>query len=490
MGKAIKSMSIWAAAAVAAFGAFLAPASTIATAEEDTPGVSGVMADLQQDATFNAEDYPEKTLEELRAAQEEYLQLIKIGESVNGGLYLYVYQPSDSTTEMTATMVNMSLTTGEIGARIYPLQLVSTEGVFDKYLVEGLQVLDFEVRNYNITSLYRPWMKGVDSGTGNDNTDSSMAIPVGQTWYARNTDDGAIEYAYTYDDVVTITSEWHGEIDYEDGMTGVLEYANTTSHFIAFTTDYKIEELLSAEITYNLRWVDSEFCMGCLTYKTNEVKDYGRQYVKIYASDMDTNNPHGWVQSPKYVWKQINTIDGFLSAEEDNLSTSAKNELGRIKEEAGDNGAFVLRFLSTEYISSTSFHLEWWDSVLNHMVLRSKSYEVSDVMIIRLTFKMQGVPYTLGVVDTATSSDGVVDGGNTGATGTDTAETLIGKVTQLIRAVGLIIGAVALGFIIYFLVLAISKLVAFIKSHPINFGGGGSGGGSGGGNNKDGGNAG
>ena len=60
---------------------------TLVYANEQIP-YTNVMEDLEKDNSFKLEDYP--------AVEDDYsLQVIQIAESVNGELFVYVYQPSD-----------------------------------------------------------------------------------------------------------------------------------------------------------------------------------------------------------------------------------------------------------------------------------------------------------------------------------------------------------------------------------------------------------
>ena len=105
--------------------------------------------DLTKDESFNVEDYP-------AIANDYSLQVIQIAESVNGELFVYVYQPSDATKDLTATTIRMSQSIGENAKwRDYDLTLLSTEGVLDKYRVEGITILSDVVRYYDIAAIHR-----------------------------------------------------------------------------------------------------------------------------------------------------------------------------------------------------------------------------------------------------------------------------------------------------------------------------------------------
>lgn len=404
MKKIFKKLAVLAAAIVAAFGAFSAPVT--AFAEETATETTSVMEDLQSDATFSKDAYPGKTVDELKGAGEELLQVIRIGESVDAELYVYVYQPSDETKEIEAAKILIGQTASESSARVYPLTLVSSEGVFDKYRVDGLEVLSsFDVRHYTITSLYRPFDKALDEETGNDNVESQIAVRVAQTWYARGADEGKIEYAHTEDEVITITDEWHGSIFYSDGWKWI--FPNTTSHFIAFTSDHLIEKLKSAEIYFQYQFVEQKLCLRCLKgeQKRGSLKN---EHIVITEEDIGSNEADGWF-SHKYEWNRIEPITDFIANEED-LSDAAKAEMQEIYDNSAGNGAWVLRFFETEGSLS---NFDWWHWCGLHYAPEGSTiekYEVSDVAILKLTFETAGVPYTMGVVDSMTTSDNVPDG--------------------------------------------------------------------------------
>ena len=408
MKKLLKKLASIAAAIVAAFGV-VAPVVASASAQESA--TSSVMEDLKLDATFNPEEYPEKTIEELKESGEEVLQVIRIAESVNDELYVYVYQPSDSTKEIEASMILLGQTTNESAARVYDLTLTSTDGVFDKYRVDGLEVLPLEVRNYTITSIYRPFDASLDKETGNDNKDDYMAVPVAQTWYARNTADGGREYAHTTDEVVTVTDEWHGSIRYSDGFK-LLNEPYTDSHFIAFTTDRLIENLLKVEITYMQQQYDYGYY-----YTTGKVVPFNvgtpyRSEVTLKAGQKGQNAADGWEGTGhKYEWERIETIPDFI-ANESSLTSEAKQNLLEVYENSAGNGAWVVRFLETRYTESNI-----WGSINTSggvgAAVVGRQYQttrVSNVALIKMTFRTAGVTYTMGVVDSMTSSDNIPDG--------------------------------------------------------------------------------
>ena len=65
-----------------------------------TISYTDVLEDLQKDESFKVEDYPAK-------ADDYSLQIIQIAESVNGELFIYVYQPCHDTKDLVATYISM-----------------------------------------------------------------------------------------------------------------------------------------------------------------------------------------------------------------------------------------------------------------------------------------------------------------------------------------------------------------------------------------------
>ena len=111
--------------------AFLLSAATVFSGWVSLPafanvyGNTNVIKDLQRDATFNAEDYPDK-------ADDYSIKVLQVAESDKNELYLYTYQPCQKTTYLIATDVNMSLSATADGTKLYELIIVKTNGVFAK----------------------------------------------------------------------------------------------------------------------------------------------------------------------------------------------------------------------------------------------------------------------------------------------------------------------------------------------------------------------
>ncbi|HRF36259.1 MAG TPA: hypothetical protein PLZ09_03075, partial [Clostridia bacterium] len=206
------------------------------SAYAETPNSTNVLSDLQKDPNFKVEDYRDKS-------DDHSIQVIQIAESTAKELLIYTYQPCQRTLRLTATCVNMSLSEKVAGTNIYNLELISEEGVFGKYKVKDLKVSDEAYRYYNITSIYRAWINGVDTPSGNDNTINEIAFGVGKCFKA-STIDGKVTYTHEFFETIEIINPYVDFLRYSSGFwlaTGACD-----SHYIAFDTDKQIDFLIEA----------------------------------------------------------------------------------------------------------------------------------------------------------------------------------------------------------------------------------------------------
>ena len=364
--------------------------------------------DLQKDESFDAKDYPEKP-------KDYSLQVIQIAESVDGELFVYTYQPSQNTTKLTATEINMSLSesfdmsiipdTDDDGnqssgggsvkpipkngatTKLYELTLINTSGVFCKYKVNDFTVSGNLVRYYNISSIYRPYMKGIDGNSGgitivsDNNTVNAVAYTVGKCWKA-STVEGNVKYEVKELQTVKVTDKEVGFIRYTNGFK--LLNKSCDSHYIAFSTDKQIDYLLEADVSFVYR--------SCLiTYSFGSVSDrkYGEPIMKqvtVTCDDLVNGNTGGWF-SKEYNFERIESAKDFISTED--LDPAAKSKI--------ENKTWVLRFFETEYEKATTPIT---------LVSRERYYEVSEGTILRLKYITEGVTYNLGVVDNKQTGSG------------------------------------------------------------------------------------
>ena len=340
-------------------GAFGAPASV----------ASNVLEDLQRDDSFNLDDYP--------AVDNDYsLKVIQIAESLDGELFIYVYQPAANFKSLKAIQINMSLDApvviGPVQNKLYNLTLLNSSGVFQKYRVDGVTVSSESVRYYNITSIYRDWIKGIDKEADNDNKTNRVYFKVAKL-YKAETVASDVKYSCTVTDVVEIIEPYVDFISYSsppEWLDLIFQTEKYTDiHYIAFSTDKQIDTLKEADVTY---------CTQTYKYARGETS-YGSKSEPQYKTL--TGEPKQNISIGKYTWKSIMTSSDFINSTE--LNDEAKKEVNKSE--------FVLVFLSTPYSQRSA------SDFVGHYTIKNGT-KVSNVSILRLEFETEGKVYNLGAI--------------------------------------------------------------------------------------------
>lgn len=330
---------------------------------------SSVLKDLQKDNDFVVKDYP-------HIDNDYSLNIIQIAESKNQELFIYIYQPSAFSKELRATKINLCIDENKLTYTIYHLTFLNSDGVFQKYKVEGFEVKKSVVRTYDIASVFRKWDKDIDKGTGNDNTINEVVFEVAKVWQIM-TFDGKIYYSCYDTETVEITDKYVGFIRYYNGY---LSFKACDAHYIAFSTDKSIDKLLDAEVYFVTKKMCSEYrLIG--GYNEWSYGSASEKQVVLSDLDMATNNP-SWLFGQKATWKRIQSVSEFVK--NNNLTNAVKNEV--VKKE------WVLNFYETAYDGSDT-HYDFFT-------------KVSNVSILRLKFETNGVVYNLGVVDNMQQGSG------------------------------------------------------------------------------------
>lgn len=230
-------------------GGVISSALTV-RAEELT--YSNVLDDLQKDPTFDAATYPDNP-------EDVSVKLIQIAESDGGQLFLYVYQPSNDTIDLKCTSVSISVgfsSNGQgLSPQFYDLILVSTEGVFDKYLVNGFILPDEAERYYNIVQILREFNAAVDPES--DKTEYKDTVcksyAVGQQWCAYTLNDKLVYEMNTFntiklDIVCSATVRVKERITFNN-LFGVSSASDI--HIVAFKCDeYVIKHIYDAYVEF------------------------------------------------------------------------------------------------------------------------------------------------------------------------------------------------------------------------------------------------
>ncbi len=365
----------------------------ITHADEETKVHSAVMDDLQKDSAFNAENYPS-------VADDYSLDVIQIAESSDGELFIYVYQPSNDTRDLVASSINISQNMegdNPESYHNYTLTLLSTQGVFDKYRVEGFTLKEDVLRYYSISAIYRVFNEEIDQKPTDDNTIEQVAYPVGQLWTA-TTYNGAPIYAVRYLELITIETKHIGVIRYKEG--GFFIQKNIDSHFVAFSTDRQIDDLLEVEMSYTLQDVSRITTVTLFDTRVSETRGEPVKYDVVLSKDDIVSDDGGW-WGDAYEYNRIQRIDDFRTKEGENLSEKSL--------EALDGKEWVLRFCETDYkygvLTTSEMSTQYFD----------EGTDALSVVIFRMEFEYDGQIYNLGVVDNITHGPSVMPDIDTGS---------------------------------------------------------------------------
>ena len=340
----------------------------------DTGEYTSAITDLQKDESFNAADYPS-------IANDYTIQVIQIAESTRGELFVYTYQPCQEATKLAATKINMSLSDSPDGTKLNALTLVSSEGVFCKYKVDLFVVSTALIRYYNITSIYRKFISGVDKESGTDNTINGFAFAVGKC-YKVTTENGKVTYECKAEDVVQIINPYAGFLEYFDGYR-FCGWKHCHGHFVAFSADKQIDRLVQADVSYTSQKWYKKYSMTGGTQKWYDEPVNGNSTV----NGVEKGGNDGGFLAQRYEWDRIQTVADFIAQED--LTDAMKNSL--------KGAQWVLRFTETrrrvaEEPLSTKSILYWT--------------EVTEVSVLRLKFMTNGRVYNLGAVSNEVTGSG------------------------------------------------------------------------------------
>lgn len=346
---------------------------------------SSVLDDLVKDSSFNVNAYPHDPT-------DYSVNVIQIAEGENGELFVYVYQPSDSTKDFKAKYINMSVqnpTQQDLEYKLYSLTWLSSYGTLDKYLVNGFTVSDEADRFYNISTIYRPYDSSIDSSSEAIDSTQCKGYKVGQYWHAYYYNN-ALRYEVKEIDVVEITIQATGTLRYTEGFK--LYTDKCDSHYVAFSIDnYDVDEIIDADITYTLK--EYHYTNNHINGTTNRELVSEKFVERDYLSSKETgsNDGDGWF-GKKYTWNRIQDVATFIKEGEDDANEGfSDTELAALNE-----AEFVFRFIETDYTRT------------NTSSVSSSHYTLAeDIGILRLHFLSDGKYYNLGVVGDLVGTDSI-----------------------------------------------------------------------------------
>lgn len=365
----------------------------ITTAYAGTPaGYSNALEDLKKNSAFNEDNYPAN-------ATDYKIEVLTIAESEDSELFIYTYQPAKYSK---ATSINIST---DIESKTtydnYKLEYLNNNGVFYKYKVLDFTLPTTDTRIYEISNILRAWDSKIDKESGNNNTINEVENAVAKQFIF---DKGG---TLTIKDVetITVTSKYIGYLRYEDSW--LFPGYGCDVHFVAFSTDKRMDDLLEAQVSYDwhhLKWIRYAYSVS------TQIDDKGSESVILKKGESFKHNSNG-LFSKEEDYEQILKADEFITNHtiENNLFTVDGvidvYSYSRISDESKElisKEKWVLTFAAYAFEQSLGQGKE------GDRDYHEYTY-VSNVTLLRLRFKTDGVEYNLGVIDNKSTGDLIAD---------------------------------------------------------------------------------
>ena len=350
---------------------------------------SNVLDDLKKDPSFNPEDYP--------ADPDDYsLKVIQVAESEDGELFLYVYQPSHNSFDLKAVSASIHIGYSVDGSGLDPeeksLTLVSSDGVFDKYLVNDFLLPTGTNRYYNIVSISREFNQNIDKDTGV--TTKAVAYSVGQQWSVYTLNDNVV---YEMNTFMTQQIEYTmaSSVTFQNGITwgSLLGVTHTCdSHFFAFNlTERSADKIFEAKVWYEYIYHVESFPSFGDPAEDPPVSDT----LILTEHDEMIYEASGWL-GDHFRWNRIMKASEFIDVLKKNNIWNTVSEKDR---ETLENSQWVFCYKDTPH-----------SIITNSMGYTESYYEVSG-KILTLSFQdYSGNYYDLGVVSNTVQSSGSIGG--------------------------------------------------------------------------------
>lgn len=362
----------------------------------DVSNYTNVLDDLQAADNFDVANFLE--------TDDFDLDVIQVAESEDGELFVYVYQHKDDTL-CVANQIRFSPYVGDnFGPKDYDLLLLNRSGTLAKYLVLDFEVKEDVIRFYDIVAIFRNYIPGVDEPVAGNQTVNKFAIEVGKLFKA-TTQDGVVSYTEEHSEVINITNLYVGNIAYRSGIElwGVLvnwapnKMSSCISHYVAFSTDLRIDQILEADLTYVTQnwtyenWAWEDVLNGRLNSSKFVYESPVKQQLTLKPEKCTVST--GGVFSRQYSWERIQSSSNFVD------DPSCKDQLSETDVKSVKECDWVLRFAETEFNIS-----------VNPVKGRANSTSVSEVTILRLKYLTNGKVYNMGVVSNVQTGGGSAGG--------------------------------------------------------------------------------
>ena len=408
-----------------------------------------VLEELTSDPNFNPEDYPDDP-------EDFSLQVIQIGEDVDKNLYLYIYQPSHNSIDLLGMSVSISYGFSNNGANLspqmYELELVSTSGVFDKYLVKDFAESTGSntqgQRYYNIVAIYREFNSVIDSSIDYGETDE-IGYSVGQQWYAYDVNN-SVSYQMNTFKTLEVTINLLEYLEFNNGFCWenliMSQIDQGYVWFAAFNLeDYAALHIYDADISFRVRTV--EIFTQFLAPTETTYGEWEDKVITLTDADVMSHQGDGlWAR--EYSWNRIQSASDFLSTAEAN-----KVEVTEATRTKVEQSQWVFSFYETEYLRQVS--------TASNSIFERYS-EVEEFAILRIKFMdTNHKTFDLGVVSDKVSADDISGGYG----GLKDIEEIMSDIGALFEKVAMIIGIILLVVIVIALlgfVTPVSNILKFI----------------------------
>lgn len=386
---------------------FLSVFAITANAEGEPEKVySDVMYDLQQDSNFDVSDYKKDN-------NNPDLNIITVAESEHGDIYVYVYIPAYDEYGIRASTISMASYANDNSEELitdnYELEYINSNSVFFKYRVKGLTQRIRPKRIYEIYSILRPFHDHFDDVSEGDNAVAETACKIGKK-YEFTTVGGDVDYIEKDIETIEVTSQYIAFLRYKTYAGYQLsndEYLDR--HFIAFSTNYDIDRLMSVEIKFKVYERTTEYytidafidffkygrILDSTQYPYNEKGVDEHRIIENEEYEIKNNifNPSGGTK-----WSRIEKADEFIQSTSPGI------------ENIFDTNILVLDENAKNIISQQDWVINFYETkswkISDEMGYSAVSKRVSEVLLLRLEFESAGRYYNLGVVaDKQTGSD-------------------------------------------------------------------------------------
>ena len=392
---------------------FISPTFNIVDAQ--VTEYSSVLSDLKRDKSFDENDFPILTLEEIDILNSnedykddvKYANVLHLSETKLGNLIVYIYKPTYSILDFNIKYINISIDNGNTYVR-KSMKLMSSDGVFEKYLVEDFKINSDTYRYYKIVSIYRDYLESIDNEQNVDFETSCISISCGQNWKVYWLNDELV-YKMEKENLVYVKAVHVGSIRMKYGvrLENLWNPNAVDAWYYSFNVEnYIVDKIIDADITF-----DRTDMAHYYRYKNyggpddtyDVINEYDIQNITLNHNDEMVFNGDGWFGN-SFKWNRIMKGSDFVtSMNEQNAEWTNSSA-----ESLVNSSQWVFSFLETDYDyepifggNSSSDYDEYYSNIDN-------------VGLLRLHFISNGKTYNLGVVSDLESPDDNPDGvGNT-----------------------------------------------------------------------------